>query len=196
MGYRTDTAIGQLLNQFVDGDRIIRVFRSILLRMEDSDDILSDLSLKRWIDSATGIWLDIIGAIVGVARPPENEPDGIIFTYKGIGDPDDPNKGFNQVGDTVGGHYSGFKGLPSSSFVSDVVYRTYIKAKAINVTAKGTIPDITKCIDYAFGYQPNIDIPVEGMIVATFSAPLSNDERYLIMILAPVSSGISFFVTW
>jgi hypothetical protein len=164
--------------------------------MEDSDDMIAELSLKRWIDSATGIWLDMIGDIVGVKRPPVNVDDGIIFTYKGIGEADDPDKGFGTVGGFVGGHYSGYAGLPSSSFVTDIVYRVYIKAKVINTTAKGTIPDITKYIDYAFGYQPLIDIPVQGMVAATFPAALSNDERNMIINLAPISAGVSFFVTW
>ncbi len=193
MGTTTDTAIDRLLNQFSDSPNLINLITKILLRMEDSNDMLSDLATKRVLDVATGIWLDQIGDLVGITRPYQEVSDDYIFTYKGIGDPDNINKAYAGIPVTTGGYYQGLNGVFTGDLVDDTTYRLYIYAKIFVTNSRCGIADIYQFVLSLFAVE--LDIVNDSTrhlnltIRATFS--LTQGERRFILKYAPISAGIS-----
>jgi hypothetical protein len=197
MGIRTDTAISRILNQFIDAPNFVELFRRILYRFEDSEAILVDLATKRFIDTAEGVWLDYIGDIIGVARPYEPIPDDEIFTYKSIGESDDPDKGFGEIGSpTLGGVYQILAGITGETQATDEIYRLYIKAKAEITASKGTFRDIWGMVDFIFPTLTDINVtaPNVGEVQIETTPTLSLFERRLIENFAPVVAGIKAVV--
>lgn len=93
---RQDLAAGRALNQFLASPGVMDLINAMMARLDDTEDVLLKLRDFRGIDTATGVWLDIIGDIVGIERPSKEQPYGTIFAFHG-GD-----------GDEIDDHYKGF----------------------------------------------------------------------------------------
>jgi hypothetical protein len=197
MGIRTDTAIARILNQFVDGYNFVELFRRILYRFEDSEDILLNLAVHRFIDTAEGVWLDYIGDIVGVPRPFEPIPDDEIFTFKAKGETDDPDKGFGSTSNPlIGGVFQTIDGVTTDVPASDETYRLYIKAKASITFDRGTVQDIWKLVDFLYPTLTDINVtsPNVGELKIETTPLLTSFERRLVEKFAPVVAGVKTIV--
>jgi len=64
-----DTGLDRVINEFTESHNLLALLEAFLNRLDDSESILVDLRDKRSIDNATGVWLDIVGDIVGLNRP-------------------------------------------------------------------------------------------------------------------------------
>lgn len=189
---RIDVALERLLNQFEDADEsIIEIFRAIFNRIAEVDALLEGLLLYRWLDTAEGVWLDVIGTIVGISRPAESVSPSIIFTYKSIGDPNDPNKGYGTLPQTNSvGLYNSVFGLSTNQPANDDEYRQRIKAK-VAVTGVGVAyPDIYRFIRNTFNVEPHLSSPYTGRVEIELDSWISNQDRFFLIESVPVSAGI------
>lgn len=183
-----DDLKSRLLFQFKNSPNINALFESICERFQDTDDILQLLLTERSLDDATGYWLDLIGAIVGVPR--NNIPAEDIFTFKADGEADDTTKGFFSA-PSDGGRIQSYQGLTTSEPLDDASYRKQIRAKAIANFSSGTLIDIYKYIYDGFGIETSITDENTGeVVIILLSGYLSQQERYAIMESGPVSAGI------
>ena len=102
---------------------------------EELETPLNELIRQRRIETATGVWLDAIGARLGVTRPSTTEGAT------------DPRFGFDLAGE--GFDVSPFAGdAVSAARVSlgDVVYRRLVRARAIMLVTDGTLAMFTQAI--------------------------------------------------
>jgi len=194
----TTQAIERLLNQYSDAPDEQALITDIFARIEDSNDILNDLLTLRDIDSAEGVWLDILGAIVGVERPYKELSSDYIFTFKSNpADPDDPDKAFYDPGGPTGGYYQSFEGLrdPSGDLASDTDYRKLVKGKAIANHVIGNIDDIGLFIQGGFGVVSEVTDPIQGEVEVELVSALTQGERRAVERLAPLSAGVNITIT-
>lgn len=200
MGYRLDRAYGELLNQFRDAPGILSFLEAIFNRIEDTDGLLAALLTKRDLESAEGVWLDILGAIVGVRRPVALIPDENIFTMKNVGDPDDPDLSFGDaVPPTSGGYFQTLAGVrfPDAGLVDDDTFRVFLKAKIYSTSSSPSLPGIGRFISEGFGIDPadfEITVPKSGYIQIELDSAVDSTVRFAIRTFAPVAAGVDLYV--
>jgi len=188
---RIDTALQRLLNQFSDSVRLKELLEVIFNRVAEVDSLLEDLLLSRWIDTAEGVWLDVVGDVVGVERPFAEVDPSIIFTYKSISDPNDPNKGYGTLPQTnLVGLYSAINGLLLDTPASDEDYRKRIKAKAATTGTNVAYPDIYTFVTNTFAITCQLSSPYVGRVEIEINDYLNNQDRRFLIEYAPVSAGI------
>ena len=195
---RIDTALQRLLNQFDSSTKLKDLLRAIFNRIAEVDSLLEDLLLKRWIDTAEGVWLDIVGDVVGADRPFGEVDPAIIFTYKAIADPNDSDKGYGTLPQTnLVGLYSTIGGLLTDEPATDEVYRKRIKAKAITTNSNVAYPDIYRFITETFEITAQLSSPYVGRVEVEINDYLTNSDRNFLIQYAPVSAGIEIeIINW
>ena len=194
MGRLTNEAIYSILNQFSESESILSFFVSICNRFEDTDAILKDLALKRWLepDSAEGGWLDNIGKIVGLyPRPGIEIPDSETFTYRLQTDPNDPAKGFSSLASPgTGGKYQTLAGVTTGALVDDETYFQYIEAKILASIGQTTVLDIYRYILNSFGVTCKVTRPNAGFVNIELDSAIPSYERRMLVKYAPVGAGV------
>lgn len=196
MGERVNRAIGRIPNQFVNSTRWVQYLRSLVVRLEDVDSLLGSLATLRWIGTATGVWLDNVGEIVGIPRFYEELVDGI-FTYKdAFPGTDDPDLAYsNYPGPAVGGRYQDLDGLFTDTLIDDDTYRNWIIAKAAMTGSGGTIRDIYTFIKNAFDAETLVTTGGTREVEVFLVDPLTQGQRLQLLRWAPVAAGVSIVIT-
>ncbi len=93
------TAQTRILDQFKDRPKMLAMLEAIFDRVDNIEDVLIYLRDYRGLETAEGVWLDIIGDIVGIERPPLEQGYATIFAFKDTEDDlDDPHKGLTSSG--------------------------------------------------------------------------------------------------
>lgn len=131
----------KLLDQFLQARYINEIMDVLASPMQDTVDVCQHILDSTDIHTATGDILDIYGEMIGVERPPAQEPN--VFTLESIYDePTDPDNdhGFYNATDGTGGYLSSIKGCNAvdGSDMSDDDYRDLILAKAATFRTKAT----------------------------------------------------------
>jgi hypothetical protein len=191
MGARLNTALSRVMSQFVNSKRYVELLRTIVERIEDTDALLADLATKRWLDTAEGVWLDMIGVIIGIPRFFE-EHQGPFFTYKsaypGV---DDPTLAYSQLpAPATGGRYQSVFGIDTDQFISDADYRKWLKAKAKSTKSAGTLADVYTFVKEALDVETTVTLGGTRLIKIVPDTPLSSWKQARIRQWAPVNSGI------
>lgn len=68
-------AVGRLATQFRESPNLIKYIETLLIEADTLESVYNDLLTDRWVDTAEGVQLDVIGIIVGLARFPGNGGD-------------------------------------------------------------------------------------------------------------------------
>lgn len=201
MGFRLDNAYSELPNQYVDSQGILQLLEAIFTIIEDTDILLADLLTKRDLNSAEGVWLDMIGGIVGYPRPAGLILDNNIFTFK-TSPPgaDDPDKSF---GDTAtpgaGGYFQGVHGvnLTDGTLVDDDTYRIFLKAKIASKEAEADVSlvELDNFISETFGIDFITTEPAACYVEVRILTPDPHPAvRYAIKEFAPITGGVDLYV--
>jgi hypothetical protein len=94
---RESDALGRVLSQFKNTN-FEDLLTAAFTQIDDVETSLEYFDENRDIDTAAGVWLDNLGAIVGIERPHRQQPYSTIFAFKDGDDEteyiDDPFKGF------------------------------------------------------------------------------------------------------
>lgn len=184
----------RLLDQFKVSTRLKSLLDVINNRFDDGDELLEYLQYYRFLDTASGVWLDIIGRIVGLLRP-FDEQDDSIFTYKSVGDPDDTTLAYSNVLGTTGGAYQSLDGLPTTDYILDPEYRLLLKAKIFSSYAAPTIRNIYLFVKNTFGIESTVTVPTPGTVEVEIASTLTNYERRTLVQYAPVAAGYEIAIT-
>ena len=142
-----------LLPQWQDSPRVRGIVTDILTPLRDSlHDALSRFEAMLDLDSAEGVWLDWIGARIGLPRPAT-----AAFA-------DDAHFGFDSAG--VGFDQAPFAGAPANDATSplaDPLYRLLLRARRVALRSDGTTAALIESIrelDAAATVQDQRDMSV------------------------------------
>lgn len=151
-------AESRLANQFKKSVNLIAYIKALLSEADTLEQVFQDLLNKRWIDTAEGTNLDILGAIVGQTR---ELIDSEVFDYFGFqGDPQAQTfASFNFAG--VGGRFRSFyEQTTGLRLLNDEEYRLFIRARIARNRTKSTPEDIISLVGFLF--QTNTVIFLDG----------------------------------
>lgn len=154
-----------------------------------------ELGTERWIDTAVGAQLDILGDIVGQDRVIIGGELIEFFGYLGALNA----KSYGTLYDpTVGGYYRGKNQAIGADYVlSDEMYRIFIRAKIMKNTTRSTPEDIIKFIKFVFPQidKVNIEKSEYGEAdITIFSSSLTLLERGLITYFLVGKTHTTYFV--
>jgi len=139
-----------ITEQFKDKVTIDRILQLLATEKLEIQDVLKDLKQKRSIDTAEGVQLDILGAIVGQDRTLINVDVFNFFGFLGI-----DNGSFGDVNTSAIG--SVFWDINTPRFgnitLTDVMYRLFIKARIATNNTKCTPEDVMKFANFIFETQ-------------------------------------------
>lgn len=193
MGILKDTILKRLLDQFRDCPNWNTYLE--LLGDDAEDDLIDtsvDISTRSWLDTAEGWWLDRVGEIIGLLRPPEEETDNI-FTVTEAGDSSqDVLHGWGEVGEpTTGGFVWDLFGITTGVPASDSTYRDYIDAKIFATNSDASIPGIARWMMNSFGLA--VTVTRTGTRRFTVTLPASGydlRQRRYMELLCPAVAGV------
>jgi hypothetical protein len=156
MATPSEKGIGRLLYQFRDSENLIKFLLTFLEEFNELEVSRLQLLNERWLDTAYGVQLDIIGEIVGLVRPQRPVAVAGVFGFEG----DDSALGFGSTTDPlVGGNF--WDGKTPTVPVNDSIYRLLIRAKIIKNQTAMTVDDTLRLISFTFG----------GVVVRYFQNP-------------------------
>lgn len=141
-------AESRLANQFKKSVNLIAYIKALLSEADTLEQVYQSLLNDRWIDTAEGVNLDILGAIVGQSR---ELIDAEIFDYFGFaGDPQ--SQTFGSFGlPSIGGRFRSFyeetQGLRN---LNDDELRLFIRARIARNSTKSTPEDIMSFVKFLF----------------------------------------------
>jgi len=129
-------------------DKYLQLFS---LESAEIQNVALDLYNKRWIDTAEGAQLDIIGNIVGQPRELVGADLYDFFGYQGNPQSDS----YGTLSDpTVGGFYlTSGTSTAGNIILDDYLYRRFIKAKIIKNKTRATPEDVIKFLTFVFDVE-------------------------------------------
>lgn len=199
MGLLTDTIFNRLLDQQRDGVNWRKLLQIFADEFEEIIGTLVDLNTLTWLSTAEGVWLDRIGEIVGILRPPEEEVDNI-FTVTEAGDvAQDALHGWGEVGEpTTGGFVWDLFGISLGTPASDSTYRDFIDAKIAATNSDASIPGLARFIDDAFGLAVMVTrVGIRQLEITLPATGYDLRQRRYIEMLCPAVAGVDvLFVGW
>lgn len=184
MTWPIETAQGLLPDQYPIGGGYYQLLAALLVESESREAIMEYLVTRRWIESAKGVWLDEVGAIVGMPRGYEETVDNI-FTYKDHeADPDDISLGYNVA------YYDSLTGSFLGTPWGEVTYARWIQAKAAATFKGATYDSIHDFIYTALEIDVDVLYLTPRCVWIDPPAPLTFAQKNLIEVWAPRPAGV------
>ena len=189
-----DLAESRLVTQFKEATNLIAYIRALLKGSDDLEDVYNDLINNRWIDTAVGAQLDVLGEIVGIPRPLILDTSITFFGFQGVVGVD----GFGDTGNPALGGLFRDEGSAGAGNIPlpDDQYRVVIKAKIYKNTSSGTIEDVIAVADILLDVTTITVVEVisatENEIEISFDRALNANEVLLLteFDLIPRAAGV------
>ena len=185
-------AESRLATQYRDSLKLIAYIKALLYEADSLESVLRDLLEKRWIETATGVNLDILGSIVGQTR---EFIDAEIFDYFGFAD-NPIAQSFGTLSDVgIGGRFRILgEATQGIRLLTDDEYRVFIKARILRNSTLSTPEEIISQLSFLFD-SPLILI-VEGIEASyeiSIGRRLSLNEKSIISQtdIVPKTAGVS-----
>lgn len=141
-------AVSRLATQYRDSVKLIAYIRALLYEADTLEQVFRDLLEKRWVDTATGVNLDILGSIVGQTR---EFIDAEIFEYFGFADNPIAQSFGTLLDPGIGGRFIEIgESTTGIRLLSDDEYRVFIKARIVRNTTSSTPEEIISQLSYLF----------------------------------------------
>ncbi len=144
-------SLSRLVTQFKESPNLINYVRNFLTESQTLENTFHDLLDSRWIETAEGYQLDVLGAIVGQARV---IIEGSIFSYFGfLGSPNADS--FGDINNSsLGSPFASLDTiLTGNRSLSDDEYRLFIKARIVKNISNSTPEDIIAQYRYLFNTE-------------------------------------------
>lgn len=173
-----ELAISRLATQFRESTNLISYIRALLIEADTLEQVFCDLLEKRWIDTAEGIQLDILGAIVGQTR---EFIDAEIFDYFGFDD-NIQAQSFGSIEDaSIGGRFRFISEVTTGiRQLSDDEYRLFIRARISRNTTSSTPEDIIAQIRYIFNSPLVLLVDGDTFYEVSIGRKLSLNEKSIL----------------
>ncbi len=171
-------AISRLATQFRESSNLIAYIKVLLHEANTLEEVFCDLLESRWLDTAVGAQLDILGAIVGRSRTFIDAESIRYFGFSGhaqagtFGDLNDPSVGarFASLGEPT----TGLREL------SDDEYRLYIRAKIMANASGMTGEEVIDLIAFIFDSPVVILVDGHTWYSVTIGRILSANEKLVL----------------
>ena len=184
--------VSRLITQYRESLKLIAYIKVFLAQADELEGVLCDLLDDRWIDTAEGVQLDVIGAIVGQPRTIEEYTAIPYFGMLGaigsgsFGTLADPGIGelFRTLDDVEA----------TGTQLDDVMYLKFIRAKIIrNQTTAGYEEIITACLELAPGVVIEITNGISKTLDITFHTVLSDTIKLILTRtnFLPIAAGVN-----
>ena len=185
-------AESRLATQYRDSLKLIAYIKALLHEADTLESVFRDLLENRWIETATGVNLDILGSIVGQTR---EFIDAEIFDYFGFAD-NPIAQSFGTLADVgIGGRFRAVdEATQGIRLLTDDEYRLFIKARIIRNTTSSTPEEIIT--QFRFLFDSPIVIIREGLKASyeiSIGRRLSLNEKSIISQtnIVPKTAGVS-----
>lgn len=174
---------------------LIKLIDIAMDRVDNLNDVYDYLESNLNLNDAEGVWLDLIGEIIGLPRPYREQPYGTIFAFKDDEDDvDDPYKGFLDSG--VGGYFqttvgTGYLADPTET-MDDDTYRLRLASKGLANHVSGTIPDIYTFLTSGFEQTDPAIVSTAGAVNITIleADTMSQGDRNRLESIGPIAAGV------
>lgn len=186
MSYRSD-ALERLAQQYQDSPRLKALLGILVDEADKIAAAFEQLRLRLDIDQSVGVQLDLIGEIVGKARPRTDPAEDEAFAFA-----TGPGLGFGSTTDpTIGGYFGSLSDIFTERIpLNDEGYRKYLRAAIYAAQAICTVEDIYKFVEFVFVGETVIVTDGVGVVTIEFDRTLRSMELELLNELTPVPAGI------
>jgi len=189
-------AESRLATQYRDSLKLIAYIKALLHEANTLESVLRDLLEKRWIDTAVGVNLDILGSIVGQSR---EFIDAEVFDYFGFAD-NPIAQSFGTLSDIgIGGRFRALgEETQGIRLLTDDEYRIFIKARILRNSTSSTPEEIIT--QFRFLFDSPIIVIREGLKASyeiSIGRRLSLNEKSIISQtnIVPKTAGVSVSYT-
>jgi len=201
MGAQYNTALSRVLNQFKNSPDFLKLLEAFFTKIEESQTLVEYLRDYLSLDTAEGVWLDVIGVILGIERPYKEQDPDTIFTAKAVGEPNDPYKGCLDPLTGVGGYIQSVEGITDiadpTARETDDKYRKLLRAKTFANNQVGTFADIYTYLKDGLNARCELTSDETGLVLITLYDFLSQRDRYHAKQYAPLLAGVAIqFLNW
>lgn len=154
-------AISRLATEFRESTNLIAYIKTLLIEADTLEQVFQDILDKRWIDTAEGVNLDIVGVIVG---QPRVLVDATLLFYFGF-DPAAAAESFGSVNDpSVGGRFRAVnEPITGNRELTDDEYRVFIRARVIKNSVIPTVNSLTSFFKFLFEVDQVIIVDIQTM---------------------------------
>jgi len=185
-----ELAISRLATQFRESTNLINYIRALLVESDTLEQVFCDLLEKRWIDTAEGVQLDILGSIVGQTR---EFVDAEIFEYFGFFD-NPQSQSFGDLTDPgIGGRWR-FIDEPITGIrqLTDDEYRKFIRARITRNSTKSTPEDIIGQLGFIFESPLVLFVDGDTMYEVSIGRILTLNEKSILTStdIVPKTAGV------
>lgn len=181
---KQDMALSLVLNQMTESPNYLAIIRAIARTYDDQDSVLEYIG-KLDVYTARGVWLDLIGSIVGASRRVDID---LKYTYFGYSNLDPVAAGYGK------GRYW-YYGSPSSvsNLLGDEEYLRFILAKAAQnagdcshisvIEVMQSVLDTNNVFSFNGG-NGNLDIMFDGAVSENMLALIKSGK------IIPTAAGV------
>ena len=185
-----EIAKDRLLDQYKNSTNLINYIDALLSPAQELEDVINDLLILRWIDSASGYNLDVLGEIVGQPRTVYNAASLLFFGFNTAvnsgtyGDETDPAVGerFRAEGEEVTGKI----------IFSDPEYRILIKGKILSNRTDCTVNNIENISYLLFGARTRAQVLAPMQVKIRVYKEMDSVEKTMIGIALPRPTGVLY----
>ncbi len=170
-----ELAESRLATQFRESTNLINYIKALLTEADTLEQVFQDILNKRWIDTAEGINLDIIGSIVGQSR---TLFDAVIVYYFGLATAPGA-KSFGTLSDVgIGGRFRAI-GEPTTGnrVLTDDEYRLFIRARIIKNSIIPTLQSMVDFLKFLFEVSQVIIIDSDMFYTVSIGRILTANEK-------------------
>jgi len=189
-------AESRLATQYRDSLKLIAYIKALLYEADTLESVLRDLLENRWIETAVGVNLDILGSIVGQSR---EFIDAEVFDYFGFAD-NPIAQSFGTLSDIgIGGRFRALgEETQGIRLLTDDEYRIFIKARILRNSTSSTPEEIIT--QFRFLFDSPIIVIREGLKASyeiSIGRRLSLNEKSIISQtnIVPKTAGVSVSYT-
>ena len=172
-------AISRLATQFRDSTNLINYIKALLSEADTLEQVFQDILNKRWIDTAEGVQLDILGSIVG---QPRILVDSVLLSYFGF-DPDPGASSFGTIADpSIGGRFRGAdEPTTGNRELTDGEYRVFIRARIIKNSIIPTVPATISFFKFLFDIEQVIIVDSNMQYTVQLGKALTANEKVFLL---------------
>ena len=185
-----DLAESRLATQYRESTNLITYIRALLSEANTLEQVLRDLINLRWIDTATGINLDILGSIVGQRR---TFIGAELFGYFGFAiNAESGSFGtvYNpEIGDRFRSAYESATGVRN---LNDGEYRLWIRARIAKNRTRSTPEDIISQLKLILNCNQILFVDGNTEYFVSIGKILSGDEKSILFNtdIIPKTAGV------
>lgn len=185
-----ELAESRLATEYKQSVKLISYIKALLLEANTLESVFQNLLTERWIDTAKGVNLDILGSIVG---QPRDIVAAELFGYFGFavnlesgpfGSVSDPTLGdkFRAIGQPITGNRE----------LSDEEYRIWIRARIAKNRTSSTPEDIISQLQLIFGTTQILFIDGNTEYNVSIGRLLTGDEKSILLNfdIIPKTAGV------